>query len=140
MKGKNMRHKSYDAGEVLDRAVDAFWQRGYQSTSISDLEEATGINRYSLYNSFDSKEGLFRQAMDRYYERRVAPRVATLLDPAIPGLAAIRSSLSAVSASIDSDRPVYLLTTTLANGGALEPAVLKRANCWAVKKRRCTPR
>ncbi len=44
--------KRFDRNQVLDRAMAAFWTRGYEATSIDDLVEATGINRGSLYGTF----------------------------------------------------------------------------------------
>jgi AcrR family transcriptional regulator len=48
--------------------MDAFWERGYESTSISDLTAAMGINSPSLYSAFGCKEQLFREAVAHYNE------------------------------------------------------------------------
>ncbi len=45
-----------------------FWSKGYEGTSLSDLTEAMGINRPSLYAAFDGKEALFRKALERYLQ------------------------------------------------------------------------
>jgi len=45
-----------------------FWRRGYEATSLSDLTEAMGINRPSLYAAFGNKESLFRKVLERYGE------------------------------------------------------------------------
>lgn len=58
--------KSYKETDVLERAMLAFWARGYEATSINDLVEATGINRGSIYAAFDDKHGLFTQALQHY--------------------------------------------------------------------------
>ena len=58
--------KSYQDAEVLDRAMRAFWARGYEATSMADLVEATGINRGSIYSAFDDKRGLFLRALQHY--------------------------------------------------------------------------
>lgn len=58
--------KQYDEAEVLERAMEAFWARGYEATSINDLVAATGINRGSLYAAFSDKRGLFLRALERY--------------------------------------------------------------------------
>jgi TetR/AcrR family transcriptional regulator, transcriptional repressor for nem operon len=62
------RHKSYDRLEVTDRAMRLFWERGYHDTSTRDLTEAMGINAYSLYAEFGSKQQLFDHAMDHYQQ------------------------------------------------------------------------
>ena len=60
------RKKSYDRSEAAERALHTFWEKGYQQTSLRDLEVATGVNRYGLYDSFTDKEGLFRECIDDY--------------------------------------------------------------------------
>ena len=60
------RTRQFDVDEALDRAMEVFWARGYEGTSLTDLTDAMGINRPSLYAAFGSKEQLFRKALDRY--------------------------------------------------------------------------
>jgi AcrR family transcriptional regulator len=63
------RPREFDADKVLDKALHVFWERGYEGTSLSNLTEAMGINRPSLYAAFGNKEELFRRALDRYAEK-----------------------------------------------------------------------
>lgn len=63
------RPREFDKERVLDKALHVFWERGYEGTSLSDLTEAMGINRPSLYAAFGNKEELFRLALDRYVEK-----------------------------------------------------------------------
>lgn len=84
------RPKEFDPDEALDRAVELFWCKGYEATSIQDLVEALGINRSSLYGTFGDKHALYLAAIDRYCEDVVAPAVAEL-DHASKPLAAIRN-------------------------------------------------
>jgi TetR/AcrR family transcriptional repressor of nem operon len=58
--------KNYEEPDVLDRAMKAFWARGYEATSMSDLVEATGINRGSIYAAFCDKHTLFVRALKHY--------------------------------------------------------------------------
>ncbi len=62
------RPKEFDREEVLDRAIDAFWTRGYEATSVQDLVDSMGINRGSIYATFGDKHRLFLEALDRYEE------------------------------------------------------------------------
>jgi TetR/AcrR family transcriptional repressor of nem operon len=73
--------KQFDQDEVLDRAIAAFWTRGYEATSIDDLVEATGINRGSLYGTFGDKRRLFLTALDRYWDSFANAMMKELSDP-----------------------------------------------------------
>ncbi len=73
--------KQFDRDEVLDRAMAAFWTRGYEATSIDDLVQATGIGRGSLYGTFGDKRQLFLAALDRYWNTVGMEMFAELSDP-----------------------------------------------------------
>ena len=60
------RPREFDIEEVLTKVLDAFWLHGYDATSMSDLERATGIAKGSLYKGYGDKKSLFTQALDSY--------------------------------------------------------------------------
>jgi TetR/AcrR family transcriptional regulator, transcriptional repressor for nem operon len=60
------RRPSYDRDAIVGAASDLFWERGYRSTSIGDLEERTSLDRSSLYHAFGSKRGVFEAALGSY--------------------------------------------------------------------------
>ncbi len=60
------RPREFDPDEVLETVMGLFWEHGFEGVSISDLTDATGINRRSLYAEFGSKDQLFRRAVQRY--------------------------------------------------------------------------
>ena len=62
------RQKEFNRDEVLHRAMEVFWTRGYEGTSIQDLVKYMGINRQSIYDTFGNKHTLFLQSLDRYRE------------------------------------------------------------------------
>jgi TetR/AcrR family transcriptional repressor of nem operon len=72
------RTRGFDETEILDSAIEAFLERGYEATSVEDLTESTGLARSSLYAAFGSKEELFNTALARYIEKRVGAQVAEL--------------------------------------------------------------
>src|SRR5215469_15138037 len=69
------RPREFDEEVVLDAAVECFWSRGYEATSVRDLIETTGLTGASLYNAFGDKRALFRTALDRYVERGIGVRI-----------------------------------------------------------------
>ena len=62
------RPRQFEEAEVLERAMSQFWKAGFGATSVSDLEQATGLPRVSLYNAFGDKSALFRASLERYQQ------------------------------------------------------------------------
>ena len=75
------RPRSFNADKALDRALQVFWRKGYEGTSLTDLTKAMGINRPSLYAAFGDKEALFRKVLDRYAEGPAAYAMEALKEP-----------------------------------------------------------
>lgn len=63
---KRGRPRNFDRTDTLRRAMMAFWENGYDGTSMSDLVSAMGINSPSIYAAFGSKEALFHEAVALY--------------------------------------------------------------------------
>jgi AcrR family transcriptional regulator len=70
MAGVRGQGRKFDVDSALDKAMFAFWEHGYEGTSVSMLTGAMGINPPSLYSAFGGKEGLFFAAVDRYLATR----------------------------------------------------------------------
>lgn len=60
------RVKLFDEKEVLEKAMNLFWKKGYYATSIQDLVNHLGINRASLYDTYGGKKNLFEKAFSHY--------------------------------------------------------------------------
>ncbi|MBU2920974.1 TetR/AcrR family transcriptional regulator [Winogradskyella psychrotolerans] len=60
------RKKQYNETEVLEKAMRLFWKNGYETTSMQMLEKEMGINKFSIYASFGSKQGLFLESLKHY--------------------------------------------------------------------------
>ncbi|QHS59069.1 TetR/AcrR family transcriptional regulator [Chitinophaga agri] len=60
------REKEFIPEEKIAKALDVFWEKGYNATSMQDLVEAMQINRSSLYNSFGDKHNLFLECLRTY--------------------------------------------------------------------------
>lgn len=63
------RPRSFCCEKALDAALQVFWAKGYEGTSLDDLTAAMGINRPSLYAAFGNKEELFKKVLKRYGDR-----------------------------------------------------------------------
>ena len=78
--------KTFDVDEAVDQAMDLFWQKGYESTSLSNLMEAIGINKGSFYNAFGSKKNLFMKSLikyDRVHRKAVFEEFAAMNNPVL---------------------------------------------------------
>ncbi|MFD9079639.1 TetR/AcrR family transcriptional regulator [Streptomyces erythrochromogenes] len=67
--GQRGRPRSFDRDAALDKAMTAFWERGYEATSISDLTASIGISAPSLYAAFGDKRTLFDEVVAVYGSR-----------------------------------------------------------------------
>lgn len=89
------RPRAFDEEKVLDAVFHVFWQKGFDGTSTEDLCKASGLNRSSLYNSFHSKEALFRLVLARYM-KQMASQQEKLLASKNSTMDNIRALLSAI--------------------------------------------
>ena len=83
------RTKEFEPERALTRAMDLFWRRGYEATSVHDLLEEMGIGRGSMYDTFGDKRALFLAALDRFEETRVS-RADEILEGSASAVEGIR--------------------------------------------------
>ncbi len=86
------RKIEFDRDVVLDKAMNLFWENGYEATSMAELEQRLGINKFSIYNTFGNKRALYLASLVRYEEQMFSQLLASLTDDG-GGLAAIERSL-----------------------------------------------
>jgi TetR/AcrR family transcriptional repressor of nem operon len=82
------RPKEFNPDDAIEKAMQVFWHKGYEATSMEDLLAAMNLNRGSLYDTFGDKRQLFLKVMDRYCHGFVGEKFS-LLDqpgPALPSL------------------------------------------------------
>lgn len=63
------RKKEYEEEEVVDKAMNLFWKNGFETTSMQMLEKEMGINKFSIYASFGSKNGLLLESIKSYQKK-----------------------------------------------------------------------
>ena len=76
--------KQFNRDEVLEKAVDLFWNQGYTATGMNQLLKQMGIGRQSLYDTFGDKKSLYLEALERYFHRLSGRWMAVLEKPGSP--------------------------------------------------------
>lgn len=83
------RTKEFDPEAALQSALELFWQRGFEATSMSDLVEHLGVGRASIYATFGNKHELYLKALERYQTQ--LPDLLRELSQPGPVLPAVRA-------------------------------------------------
>ncbi|MEM1042476.1 MAG: TetR/AcrR family transcriptional regulator [Bacteroidota bacterium] len=122
------RSKAFDPDAALDRAVDLFWQRGYEAVSIQDLVDHLGISRSSLYQTFGDKQALWLAALDRYKQQGEG-EARLLRESETEPLAALRRYFQAIVdyAAADADYRGCLLANAAVERGPSDAETARRA-------------
>ncbi len=125
--GHVARPREFNLEEVLDKAVETFWSRGYEATSIQDLVESMGIHRGSLYAAFEDKQGLFLTVLDRY-RKVVVGKLLDILESDSSGKTAIRQFFAAVIEHVVTGGPLRgcLITNSAVERGLSDPETAKK--------------
>ncbi len=79
--GRIGRPREFDADHALDRAVEVFWEHGYEGASLAELTKAMGITKTSMYAAFGNKDQLFKLAVQRYTAGPAAYGMRALSEP-----------------------------------------------------------
>jgi len=87
------RPRSFDTDAVLSAAMLLFWERGFDATSIRDLERATRLNAPSLYGAFGDKETLFTAILRRYLDVVIVPAIEAAAGLGADGIRLMFSSI-----------------------------------------------
>ena len=97
------RTKDFDENEVLARAVDLFWLKGYSCTSMQDLVDGLGISRSSLYDTYGDKHSLFIKALESY-QNAASGKVCQIVGKAQPAKEVIKQLLELIAGELLEDR------------------------------------
>ena len=83
------RPREFDEATALEAAIECFWHRGYEATSVRDLADKMGISGPSLYNAYGDKRALFAQALEHYVDNS-ARALIKRLEASLPPKQAVR--------------------------------------------------
>ena len=86
------RTKDFDEDEVLQKAMNLFWYKGYNGTSMQELVDGLGISRSSMYDTFGDKHTLFMRSLENY-KQMATTEMKAIVDNAPTAKAAIRRML-----------------------------------------------
>lgn len=123
------RPASFDREQVLEIALNAFWDTGFSNTGIAALVERMGLKPSSLYGAFSSKEGLFMEVLQRYSAQSLA-QIEQILGSAASPLAGVQALLDAVArdAIASEAHRGCLLVNTLLEIGRHHPLIQETAS------------
>jgi TetR/AcrR family transcriptional regulator, copper-responsive repressor len=108
------RPRTFDREQALQRALDAFWEYGYDATSVAALSAAVGITTPSLYSAFGDKRTLFLEALDCYLATFGAFSGRALAEESTPQRAITRMLAEAADSYTRPDHPRGCLLITAA--------------------------
>jgi len=97
------RPKEFDEVTALEAAMECFWHRGYQATSVRDLADKMGISAPSLYNAYGDKHTLFVQALEHYLDHS-ARALIKRLENSLPPKQAVRRFIEEIIERSVNDR------------------------------------
>src|SRR6266568_5135219 len=119
------RNKAFDPDQALQQAMMLFWEKGYEATSMQDLVEHMGINRFSLYSTFGDKRQLFLTVLDHYRDLMVTRRFSVVEQPDA-SLSEIRSYFQGLVTTINAfglPGRGCLMTNTMTEPVRSDPAI-----------------
>ena len=104
------RPREFDDEAVLEAAMDAFWEKGYEATSLSDLCCCTGLHKGSLYQAFGDKHELFMKALQHYSDTEFR-RVADVAFKAGSPLGSIRAAVKQICEDVGHEKGCMMINS-----------------------------
>lgn len=129
---KMARPREFDQEIVLNQAMEVFWRKGYERTSIQDLVEHTGVHRGSLYDTFGDKNQLFLQCLDLF---RSKDRAFGILEEEGESKEVLRryfDRLIDYALNDDAGRKGCLIANTAMEMGAIDSSISVRVEAFSM--------
>lgn len=126
------RVKEYDRERVLQKAVTVFWAKGFEAASMADLVKATGLNTFSMYREFGSKEGFFEAALGSYRQTVMLKALQRVIEE--PGLSTLSGFIyNLASAAAQKDYKGCLHMNSLAEQEVVSKEATARVKGYCVE-------
>ena len=104
------RPREFDEEQVLAAAMEAFWRKGYEATSLVDLTAATGLNKASLYRVFGDKHQLFKSALQHYAQTEFQ-KVAAVVRSDVSPLTNLRAVVDKITSDAGSEKGCMMINS-----------------------------
>ena len=104
------RPREFDEEAALDAAMEAFWAKGYEATSMADLCSCTGLHKGSLYQAFGDKHKLFMDALKHYADTEFREVAAVAFESESP-LENIRAAVRKICSDAGSDKGCLIINS-----------------------------
>ena len=122
------RPREFDTDTAIERICDQFWSRGFEATSVADLEEVTGLARARLYGAFGSKRKMLHRSIDFYLERWVERLFAGVGEKGMAGAVGVFEAIARICAQRPERAAMgCLLVNSAIELGNADPEMTSRA-------------
>ncbi|MEV0619779.1 TetR family transcriptional regulator [Nonomuraea sp. NPDC050404] len=125
------RSKEFDPDAVLQQALELFWERGYEATSMADLVERLGVARASIYATYGGKRELYLKALERYLGQRDVVGELSQPGPALPAVRALFDSYVAECLADELRRGCMVVNTAVEFASRDAVVLAKVVTSWA---------
>lgn len=126
------RPKEFDQELALDKAMELFWQQGYERTSIQDLVDQTGVHRGSLYDTFGDKNQFFLTCLDRFRQVSNHRLFSILEEPGSPKEVLSRFFDRVIDSALGkgTQRRGCFIANTAMELAAIDPGIASRVEAY----------
>ncbi|NSX56865.1 TetR/AcrR family transcriptional regulator [Parasulfitobacter algicola] len=115
------RQKSYDRQNAITKACNAFWEHGFQSLGVRELERLTGLNQFAIRSEFGGKEGLYLETLNYYCDAAISAEMAPMKQGGIPEIVSFFKGLVTPGSMTSSDYGCLIVNTGIENARIQSP-------------------
>lgn len=124
------RPKSYDRSSAIEKACLAFWEHGYQSLGVRQIEALTGLNQYAIRSEFGGKEGLYLEALSFYSNAAISTALTPMKAGSLGAIETFLNSLVTSGSGISSPWGCLIVNTSVENAYIRSPHLEKAVRSY----------